>query len=717
MATAASLVIAIEARTAALEAGLKKSIYGIRSLQETANRATTSLRNMLVGAAAFAGIQSGFRSMVTSAMDFDTAMRNSMSIMGNVSDTMKSKLEQTAIEVSRTTKFSAQSAAESYYFLTSAGLDAAQSLAALPQVAKFAQAGNFDMARATDLATDAQSALGMTSKDAQKNLENLTRVTDVFVKASVLANASTEQFSISVTNQAGTAARSAGKDIEETVAVLAAFADQGIKAEEAGTRFGIVMRDLQTKAIANRAAFEQMGVTVFDAQGKMRNTADIIADLERTMNGMEAEQKRVTLGLLGFSDKSVGAIQSLLGMSEKIRKYESDLRKAGGTTEEVSDKQMSEFIRATQDLNATLLILSRAIAAAVIPALTQLAGATNHVIKSTMDASNAVGVIMQTVIRAVAAYATYVAIMRTVAVAVGAYVAIMKVLRGAMQATTAAQAILLALSGPKGWAMLAVGAAAAAVAIFGVNAAFEGLEANIGNANEKLQEQVDIANQANIVADQVNAKQEAMVGNLEQENKIRKEIEDRKKEQEDFQAKQSQRAEELREQAMDEFERIDRDRKEIEQFRRGGLIDEQTFAKLMEQIDKRIKDASGASEIEADRQRRAEQITKSVMTPLEQYEERMEEIGNLLDRGHITIDTAGRAASQAIDDLENAIGRNNPYRGAESIVRGSREFEMLSTANVDPRVDKQLQIADAQLDELRVIARNVSAQTGEVVNF
>ena len=87
--------------------------------------------------------------------NFDAAMQKSVAIMGDVSETMRKDMSDAAREVAKTTTFSAEQAAESYFFLASAGLNAEQSIAALPQVAAFAQAGMFDMALATDLLTDA----------------------------------------------------------------------------------------------------------------------------------------------------------------------------------------------------------------------------------------------------------------------------------------------------------------------------------------------------------------------------------------------------------------------------------------------------------------------------------------------------------------------------------------------------------------------------------
>lgn len=292
---------------------------------------------------------------------FDDKMTESLAIMGDVSDEMRQEMSDAAREVAKETTFSAEQAAESYFFLASAGLDAEQSIAAMPQVAKFAQAGMFDMALATDLATDAQSSLGLTVDDSAQNLENLTRVTDVFVKANALANTSVQQISEAFTTKAGAALRSLNKDVEEGAAVLAAFADQGVKGAEAGTQFSIVLRDLQTKALQNEEAFAAAGVAVFDAAGNMRNLADIIGDIESALAGMSDAEKKSTLLGLGFSDKSVAALTTLLGTSDAIREYEAALRDAGGTTEEVADKQLQSaskqwelFLSALQDVGLEL---------------------------------------------------------------------------------------------------------------------------------------------------------------------------------------------------------------------------------------------------------------------------------------------------------------------------------------------------------------------------
>ena len=385
-----SLVVKLGIDAKGLEQGIQKSSRII-------NKELSKVQREIGGFNRLGGVLKGVGTQLTAGLtlplaglgivatkafaDFDSAMTQSLAIMGDVSSALKTEMSDAAREMAKTTIFSAKEAADSYFFLASAGLDATASIEALPKVAAFAQAGMFDMALATDLLTDAQSALGLTIRDdAIANMENMARVGDVLVKANTLANASVQQFSEALTNKAGPAMRAVGIEIEEGVAVLAAFADQGIKGAEAGTRFGIVLRDLQTKAIKNKGAFAELGISVFDANGEMNNIADVVGDLEGALSGMSAEQKKATLLMLGFSDKSVSALQALIGTSDAIRTYEKGLRDAAGTMDEVASKQLESFSAQMNLLKSEIVDAAIELGGALVPTLRLLTEAAGPAI-------------------------------------------------------------------------------------------------------------------------------------------------------------------------------------------------------------------------------------------------------------------------------------------------------------------------------------------------
>lgn len=332
------------------------------TLQKWARRGVFAL-----GAAVAGGVAGSIRAFA----NFDQAMTNSLAIMGDVSDEMRTSMSDAARDVATSTQFSASEAAEAYFFLASAGLDAAASIEALPRVAEFAQAGQFDLATATDLLTDAQSALGLASDDTAENLQNMVRVSDVLVGANTLANASVQEFSEALTERAGAALRSMNKDVEEGVAVLAVFADQGLKGSAAGTALNTMLEGLSRTARDNADAYEDLGVAIFDSSGEMRNIGDIVGDLEVAFGGMSTEQRDAELASLGLTRQARDAIIALLGNSEALGEYESALRDAGGTTEDVADKQLQTFWAQLGLVKDQLIDIGLSIGEALMPALTR----------------------------------------------------------------------------------------------------------------------------------------------------------------------------------------------------------------------------------------------------------------------------------------------------------------------------------------------------------
>jgi len=309
--------------------------------------------------------------------DFDKAMTESLAIMGNVSDAMRKDMAAAALEMSTKTTFAAHELAQAYFYLASAGMNAAQSIKALPVVAKFAQAGAFNLATATDLLTDAQTALGLSSKDAVENQKNLIQVADVLVKANTLANASVQQFSESLTNRAAAALVNVNKKMYEGVAVLAAYADKGVKGQVAGMRLAMMLNALDIAARKNKKAWKENGIALFDAQGEMRGIGDIIGSLEVALGDMTTEQRAATLATLGFNIRTKASILTLMGSSEKIKQWEKDLKSAGGTTEKVAKKQMQAFTNQMIVLKNILVKVGIQIGDILIPIIKDLVD--NHI--------------------------------------------------------------------------------------------------------------------------------------------------------------------------------------------------------------------------------------------------------------------------------------------------------------------------------------------------
>jgi TP901 family phage tail tape measure protein len=321
--------------------------------------------------------------------DFEQAMDHSLSIVQGVTAEQRKQFEQVALSVSKNTTFSAKEAAGAFYYLASAGLDAATQMKVLSVVAKYAEAGNIDLKTAAENLTDVLGALGLNAKDATQYYDNMTRASDVLTKASSVADGTIGQFTEALMNGAGAALRVVNKSMEEGVAVLAAFSIQGIKGAAAGKALYIVLRDLQTANIKHSAAWKDAGISVYDASGKMKNMATIIKSLEDRLSGMSDKEKRQQLLMLGFQDRSVRYIMQLLGMSDAIKNYQTSLEDATGFTEQTAAAATAGFWAQLKMLGNQFAAIGIVLYQTLSPALKNLVGIFSAVAQVLAFAANA----------------------------------------------------------------------------------------------------------------------------------------------------------------------------------------------------------------------------------------------------------------------------------------------------------------------------------------
>lgn len=275
---------------------------------------------------------------------FDAEMTRSLAIAGEVAPEMEAKLSQAARDVAKNTLHSANDAAGAYYHLLSAGLDVGQSLEALPVVATFAQAGMFDLEKATMLLTSAQSALGLNMADPIENMEEMTRLADLLASADQNAAGSIEEFAEALNNRAAAAMKTYGIAVEEGIAVLEVWAMQGLRGKSAGEAFSIVTRDLQKAALQEADAWREVNAAVYDSQGNLRAMPDIIGDLENAMKDLTDAEKKQLLTDLGFQERSQARLLQLIGTSDAMREFIALNEEAAGTVQETADNQMETAI-------------------------------------------------------------------------------------------------------------------------------------------------------------------------------------------------------------------------------------------------------------------------------------------------------------------------------------------------------------------------------------
>ncbi len=308
---------------------------------------------------------------------FDNAMTEARAIMGKVAPDMQKEIQKTVLDLSELSKFTPTELADGMKQLAAAGLTVENSMKALPVVEKFATAGAFDLEQATQLLTDSQSAMGLAVKDATQNQLNMIKVSDALVKAGDQSTASPKQFAEALANGAADA-KMWGAEIETVMAVLDAYASKGNKGAAAGSDMARSMKLLKKAYSEQREEFEKNGIKVADEAGNYRNFIDVIADLEKAMQGLSGTQQTDLLKSLGFEALAQTAILPLVGMSDAMKEWEVQQKNAADYTKNVAKIQMESFTNTMKQLWNQLTVIRIEIGSMLIPMIQKMAAGVKY---------------------------------------------------------------------------------------------------------------------------------------------------------------------------------------------------------------------------------------------------------------------------------------------------------------------------------------------------
>lgn len=300
----------------------RESNEGYTVLKGTlANLASTAVT------AAVGGIKDAASAVVEIGSAFETSMSKVSALSGATGDDLAA-LESKARELGSTTTFSASQAADALGYMALAGWDTQAMLAGVGPVLSLAQAGELDLAAASDLVTDYLSAFNMTAEDTG-------RMVDVLAYAQANANTTVDGLGQAFKNCAANC-NAAGMDVETTSAAIAMMANQGLKGSEAGTALNAVMRDMTQRMEDGSIKIGDATVAVMDAQGNYRDFADILADVEAATDGMGDAEKAAALQSTFTADSIKGLNLMLNAGAGELSSFRDDLYGCAGAAEDAA---------------------------------------------------------------------------------------------------------------------------------------------------------------------------------------------------------------------------------------------------------------------------------------------------------------------------------------------------------------------------------------------
>lgn len=291
------IVIETDLDSSGIQNGLKK----LGSITEKALKTTT---------VAITGTATAMGGIATAAVkigsDFEKQMSRVQAISGATEKEFKS-LRDMAVELGADTAFSAKEAAEGMENLVAAGFTTSEIMDAMPGLLDLAAASGEDLATSSDIAASTLRGFGLEAKDA-------AHVADVLAENANRTNSSVAETGMAM-KYVSPIARAMGISLEETAAAIGIMANAGIQGSQAGTTLRGALSRLSKPTDAMVEAMEDLGISFYDSNGKMKSLKQQIKMLDKAMEGMTDEQKNNYLVTL-YGQEALSGMMVLLNEGE-----------------------------------------------------------------------------------------------------------------------------------------------------------------------------------------------------------------------------------------------------------------------------------------------------------------------------------------------------------------------------------------------------------------
>lgn len=337
------------------------SAFG-KSAQETGEKISGAGEKMMPATLAIGGVGAA---AVKTASDFETSMSQTAGALNKPAGQMSS-LRDLALKMGQDTQFSATEAGNAMTELAKGGLSEADIKGgALKSTMDLAASSGMDLGSAANTVVQAMGGFGLSANDSAQAVNALAGAaaassTDVEPLAEALSQCSAQ-------------AHTVGWSIQDTTAVLGAFADAGITGSDAGTSLKTMLQRLGAPTDKAAATMKDLGINIWDSQGHMKDASGIAQELQSKMGGLSDQQKQQALTTIFGSDATRAATVLMNDGAKGLSKYEQATNDQT-SAQRLANSQMGPTEKALEQMKGSLETAGITIGTALVPMIQKLAG-------------------------------------------------------------------------------------------------------------------------------------------------------------------------------------------------------------------------------------------------------------------------------------------------------------------------------------------------------
>ncbi len=309
--------------------------------------------------------------------DFESQMSRVKAISGATGSAFE-ELRQQAIDLGAKTAFSAKESASGMENLASAGFNAKEIMEAMPGLLDLAAVSGGDVALASENAATALRGFNLDASQAG-------HVADVFAKAAADTNAEVGDMGEAM-KYIAPVANSMGLSIEEVSAAIGIMSDAGIKGSQAGTSLRGALSRLAKPTDMMQAKMDELGLSFYDSEGKMKPLKDQIGMLKDAFKGLTPEQQQNALVTL-YGQESLSGMMALIDKGpDKLGKLTESLKNSDGAADKMARTMQDNMNSSLEQMMGAFESAAIVIQKILAPAVRKVADAVSGLVDKFVSA-------------------------------------------------------------------------------------------------------------------------------------------------------------------------------------------------------------------------------------------------------------------------------------------------------------------------------------------
>lgn len=415
---------------------------GSTKFEEYSNKAKTASDKLNNVGKKMSKVSAGIVGIGTAALVSGANFEESMSKVKATSGATKEefeKLKKKAEEMGAKTKFSASESANAMYYMALAGWKTDDMLQGLDGIMNLAAASGEDLATVSDIVTDGLTSMGYSANESAK-------FSDIFAKT--VTNSNTDVAGLGeAMKYTGSIAGALNLDIEDVSLALGLMANSGVKASQAGTSLRAILQRISTNTDGARNVIEELGVEVFDSEGKMRDFGDVISDLRIKFANLTDEQKTEIAKTVAGTTAMSGFLAIVNSGEDDFNMLTNAVNNAEGAAEKMSkemiDNAKGDFTLIKSQLESLAIQISKIL----LPIIRQILEKVSGFLTWLSNLDSKTQKVILTILAVIAAIGPMLIIFGKVATGISSILKLVSIVKELKTVTTGLSLVLKLLSG------------------------------------------------------------------------------------------------------------------------------------------------------------------------------------------------------------------------------------------------------------------------------